>query len=538
MPVSNFKEPSEALKNWINDKLSSILDFPVPQDLIQYIVSIENPRDLKEYLGTLINLNDAQHLQFYTELLQRRHGGLDSGSDLQSYRKSKEENYVTPKDTGKKKKEKGKANRNQDDGSRAAKDTVKEITAKRKTKFINLYSQEGQAKDVVLLKGRHRCDCQASKHGLINNCLHCGRIVCEQEGSGPCFVCKNLVCTQEQQQVLNAGSKQSDYLYKKLLEQKPQALENAIQQRNRLLEYDRTSQKRTHVIDDESDYFSSNSSWLTKEEREKLQKLEAEMRAKRHSSRLDRKVTLDFAGRKVVEEDDMQDLLTTQDRILQEISESINSPRKYVSGNNVHPGMTCPQPIYQEVAIPGAENYIQRSYQEDDIRQNIHRVQDRELLEMSDDGYCLSMHQPWASLLVAGIKQHEGRMWYTAHRGRLWIAATAKPPLQEDIKEVENMYEVLKGDRIKFPSSYPTSCLLGCVNVVDCLPQEEYRERYPDGESESPFVFICEDPQELPIRFPIQGKHKIYKLDPKIHQAAQKSLQRLKKIQSERASCD
>ena len=32
------------------------------------------------------------------------------------------------------------------------------------------------------------------------------------------------------------------------------------------------------------------------------------------------------------------------------------------------------------------------------------RVQDRELIEMIDDGYCLSMHQPWASLLVAGIK--------------------------------------------------------------------------------------------------------------------------------------
>lgn len=32
------------------------------------------------------------------------------------------------------------------------------------------------------------------------------------------------------------------------------------------------------------------------------------------------------------------------------------------------------------------------------------RIQDRELQEMSDLGMCLSMHQPWASLLVAGIK--------------------------------------------------------------------------------------------------------------------------------------
>ena len=48
------------------------------------------------------------------------------------------------------------------------------------------------------------------------------------------------------------------------------------------------------------------------------------------------------------------------------------------------------------------------------------RIQDRSLLEMSDEGtnwntrsknntlsigHCLSLHQPWASLLVSGIKQ-------------------------------------------------------------------------------------------------------------------------------------
>ena len=33
------------------------------------------------------------------------------------------------------------------------------------------------------------------------------------------------------------------------------------------------------------------------------------------------------------------------------------------------------------------------------------RLQDRSLQEMRDEGCCLSMHQPWASLLVAGIKR-------------------------------------------------------------------------------------------------------------------------------------
>jgi hypothetical protein len=41
---------------------------------------------------------------------------------------------------------------------------------------------------------------------------------------------------------------------------------------------------------------------------------------------------------------------------------------------------------------------------------------------------CLSMHQPWASLLVHGIKRVEGRGWPTDHQGTLWIASTAQEP--------------------------------------------------------------------------------------------------------------
>lgn len=39
------------------------------------------------------------------------------------------------------------------------------------------------------------------------------------------------------------------------------------------------------------------------------------------------------------------------------------------------------------------------------LERNRLRIQDRELQEISDDGWCLSMHQPWASLLIRGIKR-------------------------------------------------------------------------------------------------------------------------------------
>merc|ERR1719481_1957679 len=133
---------------------------------------------------------------------------------------------------------------------------------------------------------------------------------------------------------------------------------------------------------------------------------------------------------------------------------------------------------------------------------------------MSDTGVCLSMHQPYASLLITGIKMHEGRTWYTSHRGRLWIASTAKQPSEQEIAETEQFYS---SSGVVCPGNYPVGCLLGCVDVIDCVGQEDYIEKYPDGESMSPYVFICVNPQELVIKFPIKGQHKIYKLDSKIH---------------------
>ena len=68
------------------------------------------------------------------------------------------------------------------------------------------------------------------------------------------------------------------------------------------------------------------------------------------------------------------------------------------------------------------------------------RIQDSNLQVMRDDGWCLSMHQPWASYLVTGIKLHEGRTWYSPHRGRLWIHAASKVPSDDEIAAVQQMY--------------------------------------------------------------------------------------------------
>ncbi|KAF9422321.1 hypothetical protein HW555_001911 [Spodoptera exigua] len=229
-----------------------------------------------------------------------------------------------------------------------------------------------------------------------------------------------------------------------------------------------------------------------------------------------------------------------EDQIRQMTSDSSNSGSKLqhdmfigvASDRDVAPGVNAPLLKFD----PSVETQGYAQVTRSNPGQQLPRVQDLELQEMSDTGRCLSMHQPWASLLVEGIKLHEGRTWYSSHRGRLWIASTVKPPDQEVVRAIENQYRVLYPEtEVKFPSFYPTGCLLGCVNVDDCLPQEEYQKKYPGGESDSPYVFICSNPISLRLRFPIKGAHKIYALDKTIHQAAVKCIQKMSKVQANAA---
>ena len=312
-----------------------------------------------------------------------------------------------------------------------------------------------------MLKGRHPCDCQATKHDLVNNCVRCGKIVCAQEGSGPCLFCDALVCTKQEQEVLNRGSKKSEQLRKKLLAA-DEGKDKAEAQKNKLLEFDRNSEKRTKVIDDESDYFSVDAyKWMNEEQRKKFKAKEEEMRAKKHASKLDRKLTFDFAGRRVIETDKVDEIF----------DESVLVSKGRDPEALLNPYLNIPPPKLIQSndwfdSLPVQKKAGSSS-----------RLQDKELQEMSDQGMCLSMHQPWASYLVKGIKIHEGRTWYSSHRGRLWIHAASKEPTEQEVKDLQNFYRIHYKSKVanaRFPkildfTFFQGSCLfLRIYQLVVC----------------------------------------------------------------------
>jgi hypothetical protein len=69
----------------------------------------------------------------------------------------------------------------------------------------------------------------------------------------------------------------------------------------------------------------------------------------------------------------------------------------------------------------------------------------------------LSIRQPWAELILQGVKTVEVRSWPTKHRGRLWIHAGKRIE-----KAVCEHYSVRPGE-------LATGALVGWCDLHDCI---------------------------------------------------------------------
>ena len=272
--------------------------------------------------------------------------------------------------------------------------------------------------------------------------------------------------------------------------------------KNKLLEFDRLNIHRSKVLDDETDYFQSTR-WLSVEERKKVERKLAERDAEMHASKRTQKVTLDFAGRRVVS-DTSRD--STEMGVIYEGNGAVEGDGRTEIAFQpvfVNPSHATPTPQYL------SETRKQQSAHKSRIRN-----QDSDMQLLRDDGMCLTMHQPWASLLVHGIKQLEGRSWYSAHRGRLWIHSASKEAITPEITALEERYRELKGYDTKFPPFYPAGVVLGYVYVDDVIPHLEN-----DEENSSEYLFVCSNPAVIPVPIRTKGKNKIWKLPKNVHNA-------------------
>ena len=109
-----------------------------------------------------------------------------------------------------------------------------------------------------------------------------------------------------------------------------------------------------------------------------------------------------------------------------------------------------------------------------------------------------SIRQPWASLIVHGIKLIENRTWATTFRGPLLIHAG----LQWD----KDAPEVIAS--IKVPRELPTGGIIGVCELVDIVTESD------DPFFFGPFGWKLADPRKLPM---IEMKGRLGLFDPPPH---------------------
>ena len=101
----------------------------------------------------------------------------------------------------------------------------------------------------------------------------------------------------------------------------------------------------------------------------------------------------------------------------------------------------------------------------------------------------ISIKQPWASLIVNGIKDIENRTWATKYRGKVLIHASGtwfKYP--ENDRTLGNLFTDAQWDKIRenydknlysilepkaIIDRLPTSAIIGEVEIIDCVINHE-----------------------------------------------------------------
>ncbi len=86
----------------------------------------------------------------------------------------------------------------------------------------------------------------------------------------------------------------------------------------------------------------------------------------------------------------------------------------------------------------------------------------------------LSLYQPWALLVVLGVKRYETRAWSTPYRGPLAIHASRSfPDAARALCERAPVRDLLREAGFLDKWELPRGVVLGTVELLDCLPVEE-----------------------------------------------------------------
>jgi hypothetical protein len=204
-----------------------------------------------------------------------------------------------------------------------------------KIKVDSLADIDAALKQLDITNGkREPCNCMATRHPLLEiapNCLNCGKIICAKEGLGPCTFCGkqllsneelaqiNQVLIQEKEEITASMGKKArkqagidSGITVSSLGQTANALGNAQQRLDTLLQYQASGAERTKIIDQVSDFELPSygvNKWASpmeqaqqlKRQQRQLRKLQEQQLAR--AGRGKKVISIDLKGNKVYMEE-------------------------------------------------------------------------------------------------------------------------------------------------------------------------------------------------------------------------------------------
>lgn len=127
----------------------------------------------------------------------------------------------------------------------------------------------------------------------------------------------------------------------------------------------------------------------------------------------------------------------------------------------------------------------------------------------------ISLWQPWASAMAAGVKRNETRSWSTDYRGELLICSAKRMPSREELAAMDV-------ETYKAAMAMPYGFGLCVVDLLRCVRTERVEYYRPLSEAERSlgdytpgrFAWITDNCRKLRNPVPIRGRQGLFSLTP------------------------
>lgn len=149
---------------------------------------------------------------------------------------------------------------------------------------------------------------------------------------------------------------------------------------------------------------------------------------------------------------------------------------------------------------------------------------------------CLTLTQPFATLVAIGVKPVETRGWFTRYRGPLAIHAAAglapiggkrgyqqlcsQEPFRRVLTAYYNRYKRTTRSVLELANWMPLGAILATCMLADCLPTAQVRDgldadvRAFGDFSDGRFALILTDIKQLPTPIPAKGMYGLWEWTP------------------------